>query len=559
VNGVFVDRTQAGALDAMYRRLARDGETGFAEIAYQSKRLIMETSMASEVVMLAHRLNVISEKHRSTRDFTLGNITRAVREIIASFPVYRTYVGDLEDRAGVATRPEPRDLEYVERAIGQAKRRAAAVDVSIFDWIGELLTCRMPEWATEADRREFLDWVMRFQQLTGPITAKGVEDTALYRYLRLVSLNEVGGEPSRFGTPVAEFHATLATRQREHPAALSATSTHDTKRGEDVRARINVLSEIPRDWRRRLSRWQRLNRRHRTVVDGRPTPGPHEESLIYQTLVGAWPIDADRLAAYLEKATREAKEQSSWIHPNPRYDEAVGRYARAILDPRRSREFLRDFLDFHRAIDHFGRLNSLAQTLIKITAPGVPDFYQGAELWDLGLVDPDNRRPVDFGLRARLLQDLAAEIAGGAEPGPLARRLLERPEDGRVKLFLIRQALACRRRHAALFGQGEYLPLEVVGPLAEHVLAFARRLDRALAVTVVPRLLARRGRTEPPVGADDWGDQTEVRVPDGAGGALADALTGARAAVGAGALRLDRVFSNLPVALLVAEGSGGGT
>jgi (1->4)-alpha-D-glucan 1-alpha-D-glucosylmutase len=437
--------------------------------------------------------------------------------------------------------------------VALARRRAGAADVSVHDWLQQLLTVRWPAWTTEADRRELLDWVMRFQQTTGPVTAKGYEDTALYRYLRLVSLNEVGGDPARFGTSPAEFHAAMAARQREAAGGLSATSTHDTKRGEDVRARINVLSEIPHEWRRRVSRWHRLTRRHRAVVDGRPTPGPEEEYLIYQTLVGAWPIDADRLAAYLTKATREAKAHTSWINPSPRYDEALAAYARAILDPRRSREFLRDLAAFHATVARFGRLNGLAQTLVKIAAPGVPDFYQGAELWELSLVDPDNRRPVDFGARRRMLAALDAALAGGKDAAPLTRDLMAFPDDGRVKLFVIRQALACRRARATLFQAGDYLSLEVQGPLAEHVLAFARIRAGEAAIAVVPRLLARRGRPEPPLGVDFWGEDTHLVVPPAAGARFTDALTACPLVAEGGRLPVSRILASLPVALLVRE------
>src|SRR5438128_268534 len=273
----------------------------FPEIVYQTKRLIMETSMTAELSMLGHRLERISEKHRSSRDFTLASLTKALREIVANFPVYRTYVGDRGDG------PSERDREYIERAVVAAKRRTPTMDVSIYDWIHDLLVLKLPAWAEEADRSERLDLVLRLPQTTGPVTAKGYEDSALYRYNRLVSLNEVGGDPSRFGTSMAEFHGAMTARAVEMPHGLSATSTHDTKRSEDVRARINVLSEIPQEWRGRISRWQRLNKRHRTVVDGVPVPEPNEEYLMYQTLVGAWPIDVSRFRSYILKAVHEAK------------------------------------------------------------------------------------------------------------------------------------------------------------------------------------------------------------------------------------------------------------
>src|SRR5437870_1968248 len=298
----------------------------------------------------------------------------------------------------------------------------------------------------------------------------------------------------------------MVARQKTCPDSLTATSTHDTKRSEDVRARINVLSEIPQEWRRRVGRWQRLNRRHRIVVDGTPAPGPNEEYLLYQTLVGAWPISTERLREYALKAMHEAKVHTSWINPNPKYDEAIAAFVAAILEPRGSREFLRDLTAFAARVAWFGALNSLAQTLVKVTAPGVPDFYQGTELWDLSLVDPDNRRPVDWALRERLLEGVARQATIVHDRGGLARDLVKSWEDGRVKLYVIREALAARRAHAGLFQQGDYAPLDAVGGLAEHVCAFARVTRDDAGVVVVPRLVARRGVAMPPVGRDYWSD-----------------------------------------------------
>jgi (1->4)-alpha-D-glucan 1-alpha-D-glucosylmutase len=549
VNGIFVDRLQARAMEEIYARLLR-ARPSFADIVYESKRLIMETSMASEVGMLAHRLNGISEKHRSSRDFTLQSLTQALREIIACFPVYRTYLGE---SGGTASE---RDHEFLGRAVAQARRRTPALATSTYDWIHDLLALRMPTWATDHDRRERTDWVMRFQQLTGPVTAKGYEDSALYRYHRLVSLNEVGGDPGRFGTSMAEFHAAMTARATEMPHGLSATSTHDTKRGEDVRARINVLSEIPREWRGRVSRWQRLNKRHRTVVDGVPVPEPNEEYLMYQTLVGAWPIDVPRFRSYILKAVHEAKTRTSWVNPHARYDDAIAAFAEALLDRRRSREFLRDFVEFQTRVAHFAAFNSLAQVLIKITAPGVPDFYQGTELWDGSLVDPDNRRPVDFAARRRLLDELIDEAQSTHDVPTLARDLVKTIEDGRVKLYVTRQALVFRGAHAALFRDGGYVALEPDGRHAEHLCAFARTAPAgSAAITVVPRLLARRGGEEAPLGPDFWAE-TGVRLPSGpaAGTTFRNVFTdetltaeagpaGARLAAGA-------MLANFPVALL---------
>ena len=561
VNGIFVDRAQARALEQVYARTIRV-RPPFLEVVDECKRLIMETSMASEINMLGHRLDRISEKHRSSRDFTLGSLTTALREIIAAFPVYRTYVGESEvipgEPAGQGRAADitDRDREYIARAVGHAKRRTPTMSESVYDWIHNVLTLRFPEWATEADRQERLDFVRRFQQITGPVTAKGYEDTVLYRFNRLVSLNEVGGDPSRFGTSLAEFHAALAERQRRSPHALSATSTHDTKRGEDVRTRINVLSEMPAEWRARVAAWQRLNRRHHTMVDGAPVPGANTEYLIYQTLVGAWPIDVTRLRSYMLKATREAKVHTSWINPNPRYDEAIAKFIGAILDPERSAAFLEDFVVFHARVAHFGMLSSLGQTLVKLTAPGVPDFYQGSELWDLNLVDPDNRRPVDWGERERLLDEVLTALAAGLDRAVFVDELVKTKVDGRIKLFVIHQGLAFRRARRALFEIGAYRPLEIRGPYAEHVCAFARVADGTAAVTVIPRLLARRGLDAVPLGGEYWAD-TRVELPRELGGGFTNILTGEQLATApadeAPGLPLADILAAFPVALLERE------
>jgi len=563
VNGIFVDRSQARAMEQVYARLIRL-RPPFGEVVDECKRLIMETSMASEVNMLAHRLDRISEKHRSSRDFTLGSLTTALREIIAAFPVYRTYVGervgdaDEADRRGTGAADGvptvgQKDREYIARAVVVARRRTPTMSALIYDFVQDVLTLRFPEWATAADRAERLDFVRRFQQITGPVTAKGYEDTVLYRFNRLVSLNEVGGDPSRFGASIAEFHAANAERRLRSPHALSATATHDTKRGEDVRARINVLSEIPIEWRARVGAWQRLNRKLRETVDGQPTPGANTEYLIYQTLIGAWPIDAERLRAYVLKATREAKSHTSWINPNARYDETLARFVDAILDPARSSRFLDDFTTFQARVAHFGTLNSLAQTLVKVTAPGVPDFYQGTELWDLSLVDPDNRRPVDWTHRRRALGELQATIAAAADRAALTQELVKTREDGRVKMYLIRESLAFRARRRALFETGDYRPLEVHGAWAEHVCAFARVGHGGAALTVIPRLLARRGPDTLPHGLGYWAD-TWLELPADLIGRYTNVLTGesleSTPARAGGALPVGAVLAAFPVALL---------
>ncbi|HXE79367.1 MAG TPA: malto-oligosyltrehalose synthase, partial [Vicinamibacterales bacterium] len=498
VNGLFVDRMNGRAFDELYRRFTGE-RTPFAEIVYRQKRLIMQIGMASQVNTLAHRLNRLSETNRHYRDFTLYSLTHAIREIIACFPVYRTYVV-----AGDAPVSE-RDRMYIERAVALAKRRNPAATGLAFDFIRDLLLKRAGH-IPAAHAEEYARFVTQFQQTTSPVTAKGIEDTALYIYTRLVSLNEVGGEPSRFGVPPAHLHEWLARRQREFPAALSATSTHDTKRGEDVRARINVLSELPGAWKVALAQWSRVNRKRRIVVEGQPAPDRNEEYLLYQTLLGTWPADrigqppdrdyVERICAYMVKALREAKRNSSWLNPRPAYEDAVAAFVRAILDPEQGAAFLADFHPLAERVAHAGIWNSLAQTTIKIAGPGVPDFYQGTELWDLNLVDPDNRRPVDYAARCRMLEELTADGEAPPSDERLADLIAGRL-DARIKLYTIHRALGTRRKASRLFGEGRYLPVDSAGTRHAHVFAFARVLDdttpgdgQRVAVAVVPRLTA---------------------------------------------------------------------
>jgi (1->4)-alpha-D-glucan 1-alpha-D-glucosylmutase len=543
VNALLVDRTQERAITAAHARFAGTDET-FGQVTYESKKLILETSMASEVNLLAHRLSRLAERDRFSRDFTRRSLTYALREIIASFPVYRTYIGESGDDA------RERDGAYIAQAIAWARRRNPTRDSSIFDWIHDILRGRVPNHLGEADRQARTDWVMRFQQMTGPVTAKGVEDTALYRYTRFPSLNEVGSEPDRFGVSAEAFHVFAGRRQQQWPASLSATATHDSKWSDDVRARIDVLSEMPQEWRARTRRWRRLNSRHRPQLDGRPVPDPNEEYLLYHAMLGAWPIDRDRLRQYFLKAMKEAKRYTSWTNPNPEREAAALGFVDAILDPARSAAFLSDLQAFRGRVAPYGFFNSLTQTLIRLTAPGVPDTYQGSELWSFNLVDPDNRRPVDWALRRRLLEELQA--ASAADLGRLARSLVDAMEDGRIKLFLTWRALTFRRRHREWFATGDYRPLEVRGSLAEHVLAFSR--GAGAVVVVVPRLLARRGVTGPPLGPSVWQNTTLAPAPVPMGTRLRNVFTGDTVVAGEAGLALAEVLASFPVALLAVEG-----
>ena len=550
VNGLFVDPAARKPFDELYTRFVGE-KMSFADLVYAKKRLIMRVALASEVNVLARALNRISEQGRRSRDFTLNNLRDALREIIACFPVYRTYIVCQD---GIVAE---NDRRTIEAAVAQAKRRNPASDPSVLDFVRDVLLLRHQDDVTEAQRAEQCRFGMRFQQLTGPVMAKGLEDTVFYIYNRLASLNEVGGDPSRFGTPVAAFHRENAQRLKRWPHALLSSSTHDTKRSEDVRARINVLSELPREWRTAINRWTRLNRKHKTKVEGQLAPDRNDEYLLYQTLLGAWPLgtasaDAEaefvaRIQAYVEKATREAQIHTSWINPNDAYDAAAKHFVARLLDPSVSAEFLADLATLRIKVAHFGAFNALGQHLLKLTVPGVPDIYQGTEVWDFSLVDPDNRRPVDYDGRATLLRDLQARRDDPALPG----ELIETKDDGRIKLYVTSRALGLRRVHPDLFDAGDYVPLESHGAKRDHVVAFARRLGEREAIVVVPRLVAGLMKSEPvaPTGAV-WLDTTLI-VPGLADEtAYRDAFTGSVVHLNDGGLTLRDILATFPVALL---------
>ena len=560
VNGLFVDSRNERAMSAAYAAFTGQ-RTPFADLAYESKQLIMQVSMSSELNVLGHRLNRLSERHRHFRDFTLNSLTQALRELIACFPVYRTYIDGRSPEVSL------QDRACVEVAVAFAKRRNPATNVSVFDFVRDTLLLRYPENTDEAYREEQRRFVLRFQQLTAPVMAKGVEDTAFYRYHRLVSLNEVGGEPDRFGIPVEEFHSQCQSRLAKWPQGLSATSTHDTKRSEDVRARINVLSEIPAAWRAAVRRWHGWNRRHAARVEGQTAPDRTDEYLLYQTLIGAWPLGplppeeraafTARIQQYMLKAAKEAKLRTSWINPNEAYDEALGTFVAQILDPAPGNRFLQDFVAFQAAIARLGMVNALAQTLLKITAPGVPDFYQGTEVWDFSLVDPDNRRPVDFSRREALLRELGERVAAG-DLEALAHELVDHWPDSRIKLYTIHRALTARRQTAELFRAGDYLPLPVRGSAAESLVAFARHRAPTAALVVVPRLTAALtgGGARLPIGAEVWTDTWVVLPRDIPDGPYVNRFTGAALQPvwreGNTALLAAEILAAYPVALLDA-------
>ena len=561
VNNLFVDRRNERAFDDMYSRFVyeRRERPSFADLAYQSRKLILHETMSGDINSLGHQLNRFSERNRHFRDFTLYSLISTIKEVIACFPVYRTYV--------TAEQPvAPHDRRYIGDAVRCAKRRVPGVTAVVFDFIERLLLKETAVSGTE-DCEARARFIGKFQQLTGPISAKAIEDTAFYVYNRLISLNEVGSDPTVFGLEPPEVHRWMAERQRRWPAALSATATHDTKRGEDVRARLNALSEMPGTWKRLVGRWRALNRRHKTDVNGVLAPDPNEEYFLYQTLLGAWPFDMDengararfkqRLEHYMMKALREAKVHTSWLSPDEQYESAVMRFVDAILDRRRAARFTQLFEPFQARIAELGIYNSLAQLAIKITAPGVPDFYQGGELWDLNLVDPDNRRPVDYELRRQRMSGLDALSSS---------ELLATRTDGRIKMHVMHQALKARAQFRAVYEQGDYEPLNTTGARRECLFAFARRspgggADRAMTITCVPRCIATLvpDGASPPLGPGVWKD-TRLELlgladDDASLDSFRNVFTGAtivpdRTAAGR-TIAAAALFDRFPVALLV--------
>jgi (1->4)-alpha-D-glucan 1-alpha-D-glucosylmutase len=563
LNGVFVDTRNGQAFHELYRNFTGTSES-FGHILYDAKKLILKAAMSSELYMLARRLDRLSEQHRWSRDFTLNSLFDALGEVIASFPVYRSYI------RRTLTSVSQDDRLHIRTAIRIAKRHNPSINASIFDFIESILLLQDPKGLSEEQRAERRNFAMRFQQLTAPVTAKGLEDTAFYRFYPLASLNEVGGEPAIFGVSLERFHARNQARRESWPASLSATSTHDTKRGEDVRARINSLSEMPEEWNSALRLWRELNHDKKRKVAGELAPDGNEEYLIYQTLLGAWPfgeMDADahrefvtRIQDYMNKALKEAKLHTSWISADEDYERAVRDFIERILEPGEENQFLREFAPFQRLVARAGIFNSLSQLILKSTAPGVPDFYQGTEVWNLSLVDPDNRRPVDYERLRRLLASLS-----GRELEPRAAivdELMREPEDERLKLYLTREALRFRYSARELFHSGEYVPLDAHGERARHVIAFARRHEEREAVVIAGRFFTRLCDVTRrlPVGAKAWLDTVVYlgeHVPVGT--TYTEFLTGRSVRAvdynGKSALILLDVLAHLPVALLErAEG-----
>ena len=474
----------------------------FGHLVYAKKLQVMKLALANDVDVLGNMVDRLSEQNRWYRDFTLEALARAVRETIACFPVYRTYLAP--------GRPvSEEDRQVIERAVTAAKRRNPAIEESIFNFLRDVLVFRFPENLDAEARAAHTHFVLKFQQATGPIMAKGLEDTVFYIYNRLAALNEVGGEPQQFGLSIDAFHERNLDRQRNWPATLLTTSTHDTKRSEDVRTRMVAISEMPELWRRSLQRWRLANRRWKRTINDVEAPDGNEEYLLYQTLLGTWPVQpsglpeeaataeyTERIQTYMAKALHEAKVNTSWIQPNEEWDAAMRDFVGRILDSSPRNKFVPAFLPVVQEIARLGAINSLSQTLLKLTSPGVPDIYQGNEIWDYSLVDPDNRRPVDYRPRREMLEALSASTSD---------ELMQNWPDGRIKMFLTQRVLQFRREHVDLFQRGEYLPLVASGTFTECCVSFARRLGDQWIVVIAPRLSSRIGF--PPI-AERWKDTT---------------------------------------------------
>jgi (1->4)-alpha-D-glucan 1-alpha-D-glucosylmutase len=547
LNGIFIHPAGLDRMQEIYA--TRTGDSApFGDISYACNKQAIEQLFSGEANVLGQMLGRMAARDRRGRDLPASELKQALIEVTSWLPVYRTYIRDFEI-------PES-DRAYIESTIEMARQRTPEERVSpaAFDFLRRVLLLE-PAYYAEEFKESWLRFVMRWQQFTGPVMAKGLEDTASYVHNRLISQNEVGGDPLRQEPPVdlAGFHAFNQARLRFWPHGLNATSTHDTKRGEDARARINVLSEIPGEWENALNCWMRTNERHKKPVKNVVAPSTGDEILIYQMLLGTWPQDdaerssyPERFHQFLTKAAREAKVHTSWISPNQDYENALIEFLDAIIHP--DSAFLREFLPFQEKIAFFGAINGLAQVLLKICSPGAPDFYQGSELWNFSMVDPDNRRPVNYRKRIDLLDSLKRREAGSRVD--LARELAANPLQDAAKLYVTSTCLEFRRTHRELFAEGEYLPVEASGTRSDHLCAFARRLGDQWAIAVAPRWLSQLACRPPALASCEW-EETALNKPPEAAGAWHNVLTGQEVRD----WRIAELLRDFPVALLASNGT----
>jgi (1->4)-alpha-D-glucan 1-alpha-D-glucosylmutase len=563
INGLMIDGDAKMRLDRAWRAFVHDEAEDFDTLAWHCRHVVMDGALAGELTVLSVALLRLAREDRRTRDFTLNSLRQALSEVVASFPVYRTYIVD---------KPSAQDRKFIEWAIGRARRRSLAADASVFDFLRRVLLGRPLAGAPAGLDERYRAFARRLQQYTAPVAAKGIEDTALYRHHRLVSVNDVGGDPDSFGMSVSAFHAASRDRALHWPHTMLATSTHDAKRSEDVRLRIDVISELPAAWRLTVRRWGRMNRSHKRTVDGERAPTRNDEYLLYQTLVGSLPagaLDDEALAAYARrveqamlKSARESKAVTSWMNPNLAYEAALSGFVHALLERRDSNLFLGDLQVNAAVFAWYGALNGITLATLKGLSPGVPDTYQGCEAIELSLVDPDNRRAVDYERRAAMLAG-ARDIAALPDRAAALRALVDHAVDGRAKLYATWCALQLRRGHEDMLRRAEYLPLEVRGARAVHVVAFARRTEAEWIVVVGTRLFASLGLNvgEAPIGAV-WADAEIVWPVAEAAERSAqplqfdDAISGRRHELQGGALKLAELLREFPVAALFGAFTG---
>jgi (1->4)-alpha-D-glucan 1-alpha-D-glucosylmutase len=548
VNGLFCCVKHQEQLTQFYSIFARVF-TEYETLAADKKRLIIETNLAGDVSNLADRLKRIAGQTRLGGDFTLYGLKRALTEVLAFFPVYRTYIA--------SDRVTESDRTVIQNAIALSKQKVPQ-QVKELDYIEQLLLRQNEEYLTEAQKSDRLNFIMRMQQLTGPLMAKGIEDTSLYIYNRLLSLNEVGGNPNQFGISLAQFHEFNQHKFKYWPHSMNATATHDTKRGEDMRARLNVLSELPEEWIDRVKVWADLNTDKKPKIAGKAVPNRNDEYFLYQTLVGAFPFEdnkfddfIERIKAYTIKSVREAKVHTAWLRPDSDYEDGYLAFIDAILATPQTNPFLHEFKPFQSQVAEYGILNSLSQVLLKNTAPGVPDLYQGDELWDLSLVDPDNRRPVDYDRRKTALNYIREQI--DRDILALIDELFTTRTDGKIKLFLTFQLLQARKKHRELFQQGDYMPIEVTGEFKEHVIVFGRQFEGKMAIAIAPRYFV--GLVQPgvsPIGKDIWKD-TSIQLPPSAPINWTNIITAQPLKSSSSLLSVGEVLTHFPTALAIGQ------
>ncbi len=548
LNGTFVESQGFEELQRIYDGFV-ETRVDLPELIADKKRLILGAMFGGEVENHVYHLSLMARHDRQARDISRLDLREVLVEVMAALPVYRTYIRSFK--------VEPRDLAYLERTFAEVRRRHPHLDRLALDFLERVLSLKFPPYLTEEQKRDWLIFVMNLQQFTGPIVAKGYEDTLCYIYNPLISFNEVGG--CFRAVSAADFHRFNRQRQKACPHTLNATSTHDTKRSEDVRARLNVLSEIPLEWEACLARWSGLNLAMKIEVNGNLAPDRNQEIFLYQTMLGAWPLDPaeipafkERLKSYLIKAAREAMVHTRWVFPQVEHEKGLLLFVDRIFDESENQEFLADFRKLQSRLAYYGALNSLSQVLLKAASPGVPDFYQGTELWDFSLVDPDNRRSVDFAKRVRFLRELKRQEGRGQES--LMAQMLSHWQDGRLKLYIIYRALNFRKNSPDLFLKGDYLPLKAQGDREKNLLAFARRQGNDWVLTAAARFYTQiASPDQPPSGGKVWGESVLVLPPEAPGKWL-DILTGqtweARKSAKTRILPIRSIFKHLPLAFL---------